>query len=266
MLGKEGRIRRPRRFWVGVVLASIGALFSLAVVLSSLDDPDLSDVILGTAVIFGPLLVLGIALMLSGWRQPSRERAELSRKGRGYRIALFFVGVTLFTLIGIVMVPLGVISLLGQKNVGPTLQTTAVVSDMKTKEIYHSGGLYGGGYSETVYHIYLDFSDSQIDPELTELLSQQQQGLDCSREQFDHFYVGKQVTIVYHIIEAGVTIHFHIAIESIDGYHPKAGIGDLTTPRHEREESIAVTAIGGAMLGLAVFLFVLWRRGKLQTG
>lgn len=178
---------------------------------------------------------------------PVVEEADVSIPRR--LKVLIAIVLLVFVPVGIVLLSQG-ISGMGVQE-GPTFETTAVVSDMETKR------RHGDRYSYTVYYVYLDFSNSQMDPEIVDLLVQHQQGIMVrSRDVFNCFYVRKHVSVVYHILGAGYT-RGSVAIESVDGHEPQEGIGDLTTPGYEKGENIAVIAIGGFLLALGLVFLVL---------
>lgn len=164
-----------------------------------------------------------------------------------------------FFLMGILLLSQGVSKTGVQEE--PTLQTTAVVID---REIERRRTEKGAPYE--VYYVSLDFSRSRMDAELVDLLSQQRQGISLrSREVFDRFYVGKSVSIVYHTREAGYSYGRSVSIESVDGYHPKLGVGDLTTSEFEKEENIGGIAIGGFCLALGLVFLVMVLHPRIRA-
>ena len=78
------------------------------------------------------------------------------------------------------------------------------------------------------------------------------------------FLLGKHVSVVYHTLEAGYT-RGSVAIESVDGHEPQEGIGDLTTPRYEKGENIAVIAIGGFLVALVLVALVLVLHPRIRA-
>ena len=182
------------------------------------------------------------------------------------RITVFILGIcsVIFALMGILLLSQGVSGPEIQEE--STLETTAIVSDTELKTKYYF--MDGAMYKTTEFYVYLDFSSSRIDAKLVDLLSQQKQGIRLhSREALDHFYVGKHVSVVYHTLESGHTYGGNVAINSVDGYQPSEGVGDLTTPRFEEGENIAVIAIGGfcLALGLAFLVMVLYPRIRAKV-
>ena len=181
------------------------------------------------------------------------------------RKAVLILGVcgVIFVLMGIPLLSQGVSG--PEVQEGPTLVTTAIVSDTEAKTVYHIG-LYGAGSKATEFYVYLDFSSSGMDGKLFDLLSQQEQGIKLrSQEEFGHFYVGKQVSVVYYTLESGHTYGGNVAIKSVDGYQPSEGIGDLTTPRFEKGENIAVIAIGGFCLALGLVFLVMVLHPRIRV-
>lgn len=159
---------------------------------------------------------------------------------------LWLILCIVFAIAGIVTLWFG----LSPKQVGPTLQTTAVISDTDIEIERKETGT-------TVHHwIYLDFSDSSMIPQLTSELSERQQGIELREEDFNKFYVGQYVTIVYFTVES---IEGKVCIESIDGYEAWLGSGDLTTPHHERSWNYVIILVGSLLLvmsGLTLFGYI----------
>ena len=290
MRQSTGKARRAW-FWVGVTLLVISALWWLILILAS---EDIGDTILAGVVTTVVPIGIGIYCLRRGSRlrpvegtsseqtfathdietmDMDRQRIATKRPVVGeadvvkperlkVMIAVFVLGVcgVVFVLMGILLLSQGVSGLGVQE--GPTLQTTAVVSD---REIERRRTEKGAPYE--VYYVYLDFSHSRMDAELVDLLHQQRQGIRVrSREVFDHFHVGKRVSIVYHTLEAGYT-RGSVAIVTVDGHEPREGIGNLTTPGYEKGENIAVVVIGGfcLALGLAFLVMVLHPRIRAKA-
>ena len=179
------------------------------------------------------------------------------------RKAVFSLGVcgVVFVLMGILLLSQGVSGPYVQEE--PTLETTAIVSDTELKTKYYPTV---GAMQVTEFYVYLYFSSSRIDAKLVDLLSQQKQGIRIhSREALDHFYVGKHVSVVYQTLESGHTYGGNVAIISVDGYQPSEGVGDLTTPRFEKEENIAVIAIGGFCLALGLSFLVMVLHPRIRA-
>ena len=88
-----------------------------------------------------------------------------------------------------------------------------------------------------------------------------------SLEVSDNFYMGKHVSVIYHSLEAGYTHGGSVAVVTVDGYEPREGIGNLTTPGSEKGENIAAIAIGGfcLALGLVFLVMVLHPRIRAKT-
>lgn len=170
---------------------------------------------------------------------------------------LWLILCIVFAIAGIVTLWFGV-SRQGPKQVGPTLQTTAVISDT---DIEMKG-------TTANYWIYLDFSDSPMDPQLTWAPSERQQGIELREEDFNKFYVGQYVTIVYFAVES---IEGEVCIESIDGCEAWLGSGDLTTPHQERSWNIVIIFVGSLVLVMSVlalfgYMSDISRRGKIANG
>ena len=159
-----------------------------------------------------------------------------------------------FTIIVAGLTPLLIymgVTLETEENVGPTLETSAVVADTKV-----SGYPY-----YTDYYVDLDFSTSRMDAELVDLLTQQSQCIKLgSSEEFGRFYRGKEVIIVYYVVDVGGG-RIKVAIESVDGYRPRQGLDDLTTPGYQKSQDIAKMELGGIALAIcAVILFFMVRQ------
>lgn len=290
MKQSAGQKRSPW-FWVGVVLFSISALWWLILFLV---PGDIGDTILAGVVTTVVPIGIGIYCLRRGSRlrsiqgmsseqtfathdietididrgriatkRPVVEKVKVTKPTRLKEMIAVFI---LLGVCGVVFVLMGILSLsqgvsgLGVQE-GPTFETTAVVSD---REIERRRTEKGAPYE--VYYVYLDFSRSRMDAELVDLLSQQQQGIRVrSREVFDHFYVGKHVRVVYHALEAGYTHGGSVAIVTVDGYEPREGIGNLTTPGFEKGENIAVIAIGGFCLALGLVFLVMVLHPRIRA-
>lgn len=289
MRRSTGKARRAW-FWVGVTLLVISALWWLILFLV---PRDIGDTILTGVVTTVVPIGIGIYCLRRGSRlrpvqgmsseqtfathdietididreriatkRPVVEKAKVTKPTRlKEMIAVFILGVcgVVFVLAGILLLSQGVSGLGVQE--GPTLQTTAVVSD---REIERRRTEKGAPYE--VYYVYLDFSRSRMDAELVDLLHQQRQGIRVrSREVFDRFYVGKHVSVIYHTLEGGHTFGGSVTIESVDGYESPEGIGNLTTPGYEKGENIAVIAIGGFLLALGLVFLVMVLHPRIRT-
>ena len=109
-------------------------------------------------------------------KRPVIEEADVSKPKR---LKLMIAVVVFLVPVSIILLSQGISGMRVQE--GPTFETTAVVSDRETERRSDS---YGKSY--TVYDVYLDFSNSQMDPEIVDLLVQHQQGIRVrSREVFD---------------------------------------------------------------------------------
>lgn len=115
-----------------------------------------------------------------------------------------------------------------EERISPTLQTSAVVTDKKESRYKN--------YSR--YFIYLDFSTSRMDAELVDLLTERRQCIEWrSSEEFNRFYRGQKVMVVYHVVETGLG-RIKVAIESVDGYQPELGWDDLITPGQKNQNAL----------------------------
>ena len=185
------------------------------------------------------------------------------------RRSLFLISAVFCALAGVSVVCLGVLWQVGEKHAGPTLQTTAVVSDKEIETHKERRGRGPTATTRTVkdFWVYLDFSDSRMDKELIELLTQRQQGIELRhKEDYNSFYVGQYVTVVYHSVES---IEGKVCIESVDGCELWNASGDLTTPHTEQSLSILFWVLGGLMLAMAALLSVGYytkRKGTKRYG
>ena len=132
-----------------------------------------------------------------------------------------------------------------EERISPTLQTSAVVTDKEEHRYQYTSS----------YLVYLDFSTSRMDAELVDLLTQRRQCIECSSEEFNHFYGGQKVMVVYHVVETELGL-IKVAIESVDGYQPERGLDDLITPGQEKSECI--TPIVGGGVGIAICAGILF--------
>lgn len=123
--------------------------------------------------------------------------------------------------LGLAVLVMGISSLLdgGLVKEGQRMHTTAVVTDVKEERVEESRSM--GREWVTRYSVYLDFSDSDIDPELSELLVRRLHEMRLgSSEKFHQFYTGQTVTVEYHVRKWHVYPKTTVVIESVDGFHP----------------------------------------------
>ncbi len=186
-----------------------------------------------------------------------------------------YVLVLLLVLLGISSIIMGMSSMIGTGLVheGPQKQTNVVVTNIKMERVKESRSV---GYEwVTIYSVYLDFSGSEVEPEISHLLGGklEEMRVDSLEEfnRFRHFATPYSARVGYHLRTWKIYPKRTLVIESVDGVRPATKSFDwsgwildyplpgdrVRGPGYETALWAQLLAYGGLLLGIGFFW---WRR------